>query len=53
MRGCSLLSDGRMVLSSYINNIVRFINKDGVELFEISKGKTGSCTYDTVYIKDN
>ena len=53
IRGCSLLTDGRMVLSSYSNNIVRFINKDGVELFEISKGKTGSCTYDTVYIKDN
>ena len=35
MRGCSLLTDGRMVLCSYSNNIVRFINKDGVELFQI------------------
>ena len=53
IRGCSLLTDGRMVLSSYSNNIVRFINKDGVELFQIGKDKTGSRTYDTVYIKDN
>ena len=53
MRGCCLLTDGRMVLSSYSNNIVRFINKDGVELFQIGKDKTGSRTYDTVYIKDN
>jgi hypothetical protein len=30
-----------------------WINKDGVELFEISKDKTGSYTYDAVYIKDN
>jgi hypothetical protein len=41
MRGCCLLTDGRMVLPSYSNDAVRFINKDGVELFEISKGKTG------------
>jgi hypothetical protein len=41
-----------MVLSSYSNNIVRFINKDGVELFQIGKDKTGSLTYDTVYAKD-
>ena len=53
MRGCSLLTDGRMVLCSYSNNIVRFINKDGVELFQIGTNKTGSGTYDTVYIKDN
>ena len=53
MRGCSLLTDGRMVLSSYHDSIVRFINNDGVELFQIGKGKTGSDTYDTVYVKDN
>jgi DNA-binding beta-propeller fold protein YncE len=53
MRGCCLLTDGRMVLSSYYDIIVRFINKDGVELFQICRDKTGSGTYDTVYIKDN
>jgi protein involved in ribonucleotide reduction len=53
MRGCCLLTDGRMVFSSCNNNIVRFINKDGVELFQIGTDKTGSYTYDTVYIKDN
>jgi hypothetical protein len=29
------------------------MDKDGVELFEIGKGKTGYYSYDTVYIKDN
>jgi DNA-binding beta-propeller fold protein YncE len=53
MRGCSLLTDGRMVLSCYNDDIVRFINEDGVELFQIGKDKTRSCIYDTVYIKDN
>jgi DNA-binding beta-propeller fold protein YncE len=53
MRGCSLLTDGRMMLSSYRKHIVRFINKDGVKIFQIGKDKTGSSTYDTVYIKDN
>jgi hypothetical protein len=53
MRGCCLLTDGRMVLSSWDNDIVRFINKDGVELFQIGKDKTGFDKYDTVYIKDN
>ena len=53
IRGCSLLPDGRMVLSCCITNTVNFINKDGVELFQIGTDKTGSCTYDTVYIKDN
>jgi len=28
--GCSLLPDGRMVLSCYITNTVSFINKEGV-----------------------
>jgi protein involved in ribonucleotide reduction len=41
-----------MVFSCNSSNTVRFISKDGVELFQISKDKTGSCTYDTVYIKD-
>ena len=53
LRGCSLLPDGRMVFSSSSSNIVRFISKYGVQLFQIVKDKTGSCTYDTVYIKDN
>jgi DNA-binding beta-propeller fold protein YncE len=50
--GCSLLPDGRMVLSCYITDTVTFINKEGVELFQIGKDKTGPSTYDTVYIKD-
>ena len=52
IRGCSLLPDGRMVFSCYSSDTVRFINKEGIELFQISKDKTGSRTYDTVYIKD-
>jgi len=42
-----------MVLSCYNSNTVSFINKEGIELFQIGKDKTGSDTYDTVYIKDN
>ena len=53
IRGCFLLPDGRMVFSCYNSDTVRFINKEGVELFQIGQDKTGSCTYDTVYIKDN
>ena len=52
IRGCSLLPDGRMVFACCKHSTVRFINKDGVELFQISKDKTGSNVYDTVYIKD-
>jgi DNA-binding beta-propeller fold protein YncE len=48
--GCSLLSDGRMVFSCFNTNTVSFINKEGVELFQI---RTGSDTYNTVFIKDN
>jgi hypothetical protein len=51
--GCCLLSDGRMVFSCYNANTVSFINKEGVELFQIGKDKTGSITYNTVFIKDN
>ena len=51
--GCSLLPDNRMFFSCYNTDIVRFMDKDGVELFEIGKGKTGYYAYDTVYIKDN
>ena len=51
IRGCSLLPDGRMVFSCYVTDRVRFINKEGIELFQI--GKRGAKTYDTVYIKDN
>jgi hypothetical protein len=53
IRGCSLLPDGRMVFSCYGSDTVRFINKEGVELFQIGKYKTGASTCDTVYIKDN
>ena len=53
IRGCSFLPNGRMVFSCNSSNTVRFISKDGVELFQICKDKTGSSTYDTVYIKDN
>ena len=52
IRGCSLLPEGKMVLSCYNANIVRFINNEGAELFQIGKNKTGSRTYDTVYVKD-
>jgi DNA-binding beta-propeller fold protein YncE len=50
--GCSLLPEGRMVFSCNSTNTVKFINKDGIKSFQISKDKTGSSTYDTVYIKD-
>jgi DNA-binding beta-propeller fold protein YncE len=50
IRGCSLLPDGRMVFSCYRSRTVRFINKEGIESFQISKDNTGS--FDTVYIKD-
>ena len=50
--GC-FLPDGRMVLSCSIPSSVRFINEDGVELFQIGKDKTGAGTYDAVYIKND
>jgi WD40 repeat protein len=53
IRGCSLLPNGRMVLSCWGTNTISFINTEGVELLQIGKDKTGSDTYDTVYIKDN
>jgi sugar lactone lactonase YvrE len=40
-----------MVFSCYSSDTVRFINKEGIESFQISTDKTGS--FDTVYIKDN
>jgi hypothetical protein len=52
IRGCSFLPDGRMVLSCWNTDTVSFINSEGVELFQIGKDKTGSDSYDTVYIKD-
>jgi hypothetical protein len=42
IRGCSLLPDGRMVFSCIESSTVRFINKEGKELFQIGKDKTGS-----------
>jgi hypothetical protein len=53
IRGCSLLPDGRMVLSCYNANTVSFMSTEGVELFYMGEDKTGSRTYDAVYIKDN
>jgi hypothetical protein len=53
IRGCSLLPDGKMVFSCFISSTVRFVNKEGVELFQIDEGKPGANTYDTVYITDN
>jgi len=53
IRGCSFLPDGRMVLSCYSTNTVRFISKEGVELYQIGKEERGFFTYDAVYIKDN
>jgi hypothetical protein len=53
MTGCSLLPNGRMVFSCYKNDILTFLNKEGVKLFQMGKGKIGSCTYDTLYIKED
>jgi hypothetical protein len=53
IRGCSLLPDGRMVFSCFKKQIVTFLNKEGVELFQIGKDKTGSGTFDTLYIKED
>ena len=53
MRGCYLLPDGRMVLSSWNTDTVSFINKEGVDLFQIENDNTGSNAYHTVYITDN
>ena len=53
IRGCSFLPDGRMVFSCYSSHTVRFINKEGIELFQIGRDKTGSYTFDTVDIKDS
>jgi protein involved in ribonucleotide reduction len=52
-RTIQCIADGRMVLSCCNANTVNFINKDGVEIFQIGKDKTGSCAIDRVYIKDN
>jgi DNA-binding beta-propeller fold protein YncE len=54
IRGCSLLPEGRMVFSCSSSNshTVRFINKEGIESFQICKDKTESRSHDTVYIKD-
>jgi hypothetical protein len=38
-----------MVCSCYSSDTVRFINKEGVELFKIGEDKTGANTFDTVY----
>jgi DNA-binding beta-propeller fold protein YncE len=51
--GCSLPPNDRMALSCCNTNTVSVINTDGIELFQIRRDKTGSCTYDIVYIKEN
>ena len=51
--GCSLLPDGRMVFSCHAKHIVTFLNKEGVELFQIYEDKIGLRTYDTLYIKED
>jgi DNA-binding beta-propeller fold protein YncE len=53
IRGCSLLPDGRMVFSCREKNIVTFLNKEGVELFQIGKDKIGFRAYDALYIKED
>jgi sugar lactone lactonase YvrE len=53
IRGCSLLPGGRMVFSCIGSSTVRFINKEGKEIFQIGKDKTGPGIFDSVYIKDN
>jgi hypothetical protein len=35
-----------MVFSCYGSDTVRFIKKEGIELFQIGKDKTGSGTYE-------
>jgi hypothetical protein len=42
-----------MVFSCGSKNILTFLNKEGVELFQMGKGKIGSCTFDTLYIKED
>jgi hypothetical protein len=37
----------------FLLGTVRFINKEGIESFQIGKDKTRFCTRDTVYIKDS
>jgi hypothetical protein len=39
-----------MVFSCYGKHIATFLNKEGVELFQIGKDKTGSFTFDTLCI---
>jgi hypothetical protein len=51
IRGCSLLPDGRMIFSCNGKNVVTFLNKEGIELFQIGKDKRG--TFDTLYIKED
>ena len=53
IRGCSLLPDGRMVFLCQGKNIVTFLNKEGVELFQIGKDKIGFRVYDALYIKED
>jgi hypothetical protein len=51
--GCSMLPDGRMVMSCFHTNTLRFINKEGEEYFQIGVDTTRACMFDTVYFKYN
>jgi hypothetical protein len=42
-----------LVFSCYGKHIATFLNKEGVELFQIGKDKTGSFTFDTLCIKED
>jgi hypothetical protein len=42
-----------MVFSCREKNIVTFLNKEGVELFQIGKDKIGFRVYDALYIKED
>ena len=53
IRGCSILPEGRMVMSCFHTNTLRFINKEGEEYFQIGIDTTRACMFDTVYIKYN
>ena len=53
IRGCSILPEGRMVMSCFHTNTLRFINKEGEEYFQIGVDTTRACMFDTVYIKYN
>jgi hypothetical protein len=52
IHGYSPLPDGRMVFSCSDYRTVWFLDKDGVELFQIGQDKIGCRPFNTVYIKE-